>query len=482
MLRVLPSHKHFRTKTLEITDPSELDIAEQKLIYLAQSESFPAEVKILQSDKLITKKSRIAKYSPFIGPAGILRSTGRISRLVDTDFDSKHPIILDDRHRVAHMLIRHMHFQHAHQGLDYMRAVVQLKYIVLKLRWLLGNIENTCITCRKRKAKTVVPIMSDLPIERLGYKQPPFSNTGVDYFGPFQVPIRRSTEKRWGFLFTCLTTRAVHIELVPSLDTSSCVMGVERFIARRGTPKTILSDNGTNFVGAQKELLSCVQNWNKVAPAVFVHKGIKWKFNPPSAPHHGGAWERLVRSVKRVLYDILGNRRLTEEVLGTTLCLVEQLLNARPITPVSSDPHDLEALTPNHFILGHSAASFPSLSFEDNFDYKKRYARAQSYANAVWSRWLREYVPSLNKRAKWHSDSDVTLKTGDLVWVVEPDSPRGHYPLARIAKLHYVKDGCARSADIKTVTSELIRPTIKLAPVLPSLGAEDVAAQNVTNA
>ena len=207
MLRVLPSHKHFRTKTLEITDPSELDIAEQKLIYLAQSESFPAEVKILQSDKLITKKSRIAKYSPFIGPAGILRSTGRISRLVDTDFDSKHPIILDGRHRVAHMLIRHMHFQHAHQGLDYMRAVVQLKYIVLKMRWLLGNIENTCITCRKRKAKTVVPIMSDLPIERLGYKQPPFSNTGVDYFGPFQVPIRRSTEKRWGFLFTCLTTR-----------------------------------------------------------------------------------------------------------------------------------------------------------------------------------------------------------------------------------------------------------------------------------
>ena len=147
-------------------------------------------------------------------------------------------------------------------------------------------------------------------------------------------------------------------------------MGVERFIARRGTPKTILSDNGTNFVGAQKELLSCVQNWNKVAPAVFVHKGVKWKFNPPSAPHHGGAWERLVRSVKRVLYDILGSRRLTEEVLGTTLCLVEQLLNARPITPVSSDPHDLEALTPNHFILGHSAASFPSLSFEDNLIIK----------------------------------------------------------------------------------------------------------------
>ena len=119
----------------------------------------------------------------------------------------------------------------------------------------------------------------------------------------------------------------MHIEVVPSLDTSSCVMGIERFIARRGTPTTIMSDNGTNFVG-------------------------------------------LVRSVKRVLYDTLGNRRVTEEVLRTTLCLVEQSLNARPITAVSTNPLDLEALTPNHFILGQYAASFPSLSFEENFDHK----------------------------------------------------------------------------------------------------------------
>ena len=227
--------------------------------------------------------------------------------------------------------------------------------------------------------------MADLPIERLGYQHPPFSNTGVDYFGPFLVPIRRSTEKRWGFLFTCLTTRAVHIEVVPSLDTRSCVMGVERFIARRGTPTTIMSDNGTNFVGAQKELLACNESCNKLAPAVFVQKGIKWKFNPPSAPHHGGSWERLVRSVKRVLYDILGNRRVTEEVLRTTLCLVEQSLNARPITAVSTNPLDLEALTANHFILGQYAASFASLSFEENFDYKKRFAITQPYANAIWT-------------------------------------------------------------------------------------------------
>ena len=377
LIKWLPSHKHFRPSILEFTDPCEMDIAEQKLNYLSQGETFPSELKLLRSGKIITKNSRIAKYSPFIGPAGILRSTGRISRLVVSDFDSKQPIILDALHAVVRLLVKHLHLRNFHQGLDYMRAVVNLKYVVLNLRWLLRNIENTCVVCRKRKAQTVTHMMADLPIERMGYKQPPFSNTVVDYFGPFLVPIRRSTEKRWGFLFTCLTTRAVHIEVVPSLDTSSCVMGVERFIARRGTPTTIMSDNGTNFVGAQKELLACVESWNKLAPAVFVQKGIKWKFNPPSAPHHGSSWERLVRSVKRVLYDILGNRRVTEEVLRTTLCPLEQSLNARLIRAVSSDPLDLEALTPNHFIPGQHAASFPSLNFEENFEHKKRFARAQ---------------------------------------------------------------------------------------------------------
>ena len=249
----------------------------------------------------------------------------------------------------------------------------------------------------------------------------------------------------------------MHVELVPSLDTSSCVMVVERFIARRSTPTTIMSDNGTNFVGAQKELLACVESWNKLEPTVFVQKGIKWIFNPPSAPHHGGFWERLVWSVKRVLYEILGNRRVTEEVLRTTLCLVEQSLNARPIAAVNSNPLDLEALTPNHFVLGQQAASFPSLSFEDNFDHKTRFARAQSYANAIWTRWMREFVPSLNRRAKCHNQSDLKLKAGDLVWVIKPDTLREHYPPARIIRLHYGKDGCARSADTKTVTSKLTR-------------------------
>ena len=252
-------------------------------------------------------------------------------------------------------------------------------------------------------------------------------------------------------------------------------MDIEQFIARRGTPSTIWSDNGTNFAGAEKELLACIKSWNSMAPTIFAHKGVTWKFNPPGAPQH----ERLVQSVKRVLYDILSSRRVTEAVLGTTLCLVEQALDSRPITSISTDSRELEAFTSNHFLLGQHATRFPSLLPGEHFDHKKRYVRAQSYANAIWSRWLREYVPSLNKRVKWHTHSDSILKTGDLVWVIEPDSPRGYYPLARIVKLNYGQDDCARSTLVKTATREVTRRTVKLAPVLPSSGGggEDVATQ-----
>ena len=181
--------------------------------------------------------------------------------------------------------------------------------------------------------------MADLPKERLAYQSPPFTNTGVDYFCPFYDTISRSTEKRWGFLFTGLTIRAVHVEVVPSMDTSSCVMGLERFVSRRGIPAMIWSDNGTNFIGAEKELRECIEKWNTLnIAAELAHKGIMWRFNPPSGPHQGGIWDRLVHSFKRVLYTILDTRCLTDEVLNTTICLVEYALNSRLLTPVSANP------------------------------------------------------------------------------------------------------------------------------------------------
>ena len=465
ILRLSPRNSSF--KTLTGSDPAELELAEQRLFYSAQTESFPSEKSNLLRSTPISRTSKLAQYSPFIGPNGLMRASGRTKKLEVATFDAKHPVLLDGRHPLVRLLLEHLHRQHCHQGVNYFRALVQQKFAVIKLRTILRTIVSRCVTCRKRRAETLTPMMSDLPRERLAFKEPPFSNTGVDYFGPFFVSVKRSTEKRWGFLFTCLTTRAVHFEVVPSMDTSSCVMGIERFCARRGIPSVICSDNGTNFVASEKELLNNINNWNQqTLNNVLVKKGIKWKFNPPSAPHHGSVWERVVRSFKHVFYAVLGNRRLTDEILSTTFCLVEQCLNARPLTPTSTDATELDALTPNHFLLGTASSTLPT-HFHAEVDHRKRYVRAQAYSDAIWNRWLKEYVPALNRRSKWSNSSDRELKTGDLVWIVEPTSPRGHYPLARVVKLNYGADAVARSAEVKTSSGNLVRPLVKLSPVLP---------------
>ena len=467
MLRLSSKSSLYKTSTAAITDPAELENAEQHLFYMVQTESFPMEKSNLLKSSALSSRSKIAQFSPFIGPSGLVRASGRTKQLQIATFDVKHPIILDARHPLIRLLLEHLHARHCHQGVDYLRALVQQRFAVVKLRTALRTIVSRCVICRKRRAETLNPIMADLPRERLAFKEPPFSNTGVDYFGPFFVSVKRSTEKRWGFLFTCLTTRAVHFEVVPSMDTSSCVMGIERFCARRGIPFVLWSDNGTNFVASEKELLMNIKNWNQqVLGETLVKKGIKWKFNPPSAPHHGGVWERVVRSFKHVFYAVLGNRRLTDEILMTTFCLVEQCLNARPITPASTDPADLDALTPNHFLLGTASSTLPT-HFHAEIDHRKRYVRAQAYSDAIWNRWLKEYVPNLNHRSKWCKSSNRDLKTGDLVWIVEPTAPRGHYPLARVVKLNFGTDAVARSAEVKTSTGNLVRPVVKLAPVFP---------------
>ena len=205
----------------------------------------------------------------------------------------------------------------------------------------------------------MTPVMAELPTERVDASTA-FANVGVDYFGPFTVKIGRRNEKRWYCFFTCLTVRAGHIEIVPKLDTDNRLNAIMRLIARRGEPLKMISDNWTNFVGTDWKFKEYAAAWNKERiEEHLVQQGIRWKFNPPAAPHFGGVWERLVRSCKKAMYAVLRNRSITEDVLSTTMCLVEQMLNTRPLTPVSSDVNDLESTTPNHFLLGNKNVCLP---------------------------------------------------------------------------------------------------------------------------
>ena len=207
-----------------------------------------------------------------------------------------------------------------------------------------------------------------------------------------------------------------------------------------------------------------MRKWSEQAPELLVYKKNYLKVYS-GTPHQGGSWERLVRSYKRVSYSILGHRRFTNEILLTVFCLVEQTLNARPFTPVSSDPNDTDALTPNYFLLGRPNTGCPPTTSAIDFNHRKRYARAQSFADAIWAWWLKEYIPLLNRRNKWATDSSRALNPGDLVWVAEASKPRGHYPTAQIDSLNYGSDGIARSANLTPKSRTYTRPLTKLVPL-----------------
>lgn len=193
--------------------------------------------------------------------------------------------------------------------------------------------------------------MADIPEDRLIPDKPPFTTVGVDCFGPFQVRRSRSLIKRHGVIFTCLTVRTVHIEVAHSLDINSFLLALRRFTARRGQVKEIRSDNWSNFTSGERELCELIQAWNqdKISEEML-QRNVKWNFNPPYSSHHGGIWERRIRSVRRILRALLREQTTDDEGLTTLMCEVESILRSRHISVVYDDSKDLESLTPNHLL------------------------------------------------------------------------------------------------------------------------------------
>lgn len=219
----------------------------------SQSDSFAADLDALPKKQPLPKKSRIFKLSPVLTDS-MLRLAGRIKNVQGTPQDVINPILLDGRHQAVRLFIRHYHKKFAHANTETVVNEIRQRYWIIGLRSALKSIANECYFCRIRRSLPQAPPTGDLPPERLAHHKRPFTHTGLDYFGPVTVTIGRRHEKRWVALYTCMTSRAVHLEIVNSLSTDSAILSLRRFIVRRGTPETMLSDNGTSFVGAARAL------------------------------------------------------------------------------------------------------------------------------------------------------------------------------------------------------------------------------------
>ena len=281
-----------------------------------------------------------------------MRVGGRLDK-APIPFEAKHQVILPPAHPSSRLLVQDLHEKHLHVGREHTLALVRQTFWISRGKSFVRKIINDCLHCKRRRAKPNVPVMASLPKERLAICEHPFTNTGVDYFGPMNVKRGRVTEKRWGCLFQCLTTRAVHLELAGDLSTDSFIIALRRFRGRRGNPRTIRSDNGTNFVRVNRELTEALKSLSEEQiTGELAQEGITWYFNPPSSPHMGGIFESMVKQVKRALKTVISDHVLPEETLRTVLVETEAILNSRPLTSVSDDPDDYEALTPNHFLIG----------------------------------------------------------------------------------------------------------------------------------
>lgn len=486
----------FKIPKSDLLTSEELQAAETSLFKRAQFDEFGSEVSIIQWNyknpdkpkRYIESPSSLYQCVPYMDETGIMRVHGRIDATPGLSVATTSPIILPRNHRITELLIDWYHRKFHHGNHETVINELKQSYYIPRIRVALKSVVHKCQWCKNKRARPVVPSMADLPAARLTPHFRAFTNTGVDYFGPLIVTVRRSHEKRYGVLMTCLTTRAIHIEIVNSLDTDSCIMAIRNFMARRGQVSKIFSDNGTNFHASETELKNEFLKMNPVLmEQEFTTPTMTWYFNPPAAPHMGGSWERLVRSVKTSLYHILRERHPSDEILRNVLMECENIVNSRPLTFVSVDNSEEEALTPNHFLLGSSGRlPIPCELDPDQTVFKRNWKTSQMLINHFWSRWVREYLPTITRRTKWFQDVKP-VEVGDIVYIVDEHLKRNSWPKGIIQEVYPGKDNQVRSASVRTAYNIYRRPVSKLAVLditpptvqLPSLPSPSDVNENI---
>ena len=436
----------------------ELKEAESEIIKHVQSVSYSDEIARLSEKLPLHRSSALKMLDPFLDSEGLLRVGGRL-RQANSANVSKHAILIPHKHAVAKLISSSFHTV-AHLGTEWVVSLIRRRYWITKIRSVVKSVAKSCVTCKKLFASTCNQKMADLPASRLEPYRPPFTFVGIDCFGPIMVKRARSEAKRYVCLFCCFTTRAVHLELLSSMDTDSFINAFQRFIARRGLPERVWSDNGTNFVGGQRALFNIDP---EVVQKFALRKKVDWMFQTPMASHKGGVWERLIRTVRKVLVGIMPrNSRLTDECLQTVLCEVESIVNSRPLTKVSDDIRDESAITPNHLLLLNQKPVLSPGVFDETDLYRRRWKCVQHLANEFWRRWIREYLPDLNRRQKWF-DQKQSVKIGDLVLLQDESVPRGVWPMGIVTDVKQSSDNLVRSVNLRLRNGKmLLRPVTKL--------------------
>ena len=449
---------------------TELDKSLFTLIKLAQQEYWQNEITALSRDKPISTNSKILSLNPFLDSDGLLRVGGRLSNS-DQNYDAKFPILLPGNHKFTQLVFEREHIRLMHGGPQILLNTVRERFWPTSGRSVAKKVVRSCIKCFRTSPRTTNQIMGNLPHSRVTQSLP-FSTVGIDYAGPIAIKDRTGRgakpTKAYICLFVCFSTKAIHLDLVTDLTTKAFIMCLRRFIARRGKPTRIYSDNGLNFVGANAELKRLYkfinENENSITD-VLSTEGIKWHFIPPKSPHFGGIWEAGVKSAKSILKKSINSTLLTFEDMYSSLVQIEAILNSRPLTPLSNDPHDFRPLSPAHFLIGRSLLAMPDTDVKDVPENRlEKFQRIQRLQQIFWRRWHAEYLCELQRRVKWKTRTK-NLKPGMMVLLRDDNSPPLQWRMGRIEEVIPGPDGIIRVVNIRTPTGSFKRATSKVYPL-----------------
>ena len=472
-----------KNKTKRLTGPvttDEREKAELDIIRVIQRSTFTSEYEILVKQReisqkftnhplidgvesttpsempQISKQSRIISLMPIMDDNMIMRVGGRLQNCDHLTEDQKHPILLPDC-RFATRLIRKLHFEHHHPTQQTMMNILRQRFWILKAKILIKEVTRHCLTCYKVKPIDTHQLMAPLPSARVTMT-PPFTNTALDYAGFFLI--RSGTTRNapkakvYVAMFKCMCTGAIHLDLASDLSTNAFIDTLDRFISRRGLCVELYTDNATCFEGADNELKKILTTIHPDAREYVEEKRINWKFTTPRASHAGGIYESGIKSMKHHLKRLMGDRCFTFEQFQTVLCKIEAVLNSRPLTPMSDDPNDLQALTPGHFLIGRPLVAKPERNLlPANTSRLNKWEQVQQVQQQFWQKWYQDYLQTLQTRPK-NFQEKVDFAINDMVIVKDSNLPPQKWVLGRIIKLFPDKSRVVRNVRVRTPTGE----------------------------
>lgn len=446
---------------------SHLEIAERTLLRSLQHEYFCEDIKNVNKGNLPSPALR--KLDVFVDGDGLLRVGGRLNNAA-IPFGNRHPILLPRRHHIVDLLIDDCHRSNCHTGSHLVMSLLRQRYWIISARNIIRQRIRGCNFCFHAAPKHPSPIMASLPPARV-QEAKAFTHTGVDFCGPINITLTRrrgvKSQKAYICLFICLTTKAVHIEIASDLSTETFLDAFKRFLARRGPVSIMYSDNGTNFIGAKRQLdeLYDLLSANETSAAFqneFSSRRIEWRTIPARAPHMGGLWESNIKSMKTHLYRTIGNQLLCYEELLTVLTQIECILNSRPLCLLSDQPHFV--LTPAHFLQTTPLQSLPTCELDTTLSLSARKKMLDNLVRGYWKQWRVDYLHTLQLRQKWNTP-DVSVSPGTLVLIHQDDVPPLRWPTGIVEQVFPGKDGVVRVASVRTTTGTYKRPVVKLCPL-----------------